>query len=210
MLLEKFSLPPLGTNCYVVACPQTGNAAVIDAPPKSTVIICRYLKEHQLQLKKILLTHSHWDHIADVFPLFKETGAEIYIHPLDALNLENPGSDGLQSRVQIMGIKPHIFLKDGDKIQVGNEVLTVIHTPGHSPGGVCYYHEKDHLLFSGDTLFRETIGNLSLPTCQPELMWDSLDKLSRLPKQTVVYPGHGPSTTIGEESWLSQAKQRFG
>ena len=132
------------------------------------------------------------------------------MHPLDAANLQEPGSDRLPSWLNIEGVKPDGFLNEGDVVAVGNMQFHVIHTPGHSPGGICLYCKEQDVLFSGDTLFRGSIGNLSLPTSQPKLMWNSLDKLAKLPPSTKVYPGHGPATTIGKESWLPEAQQRFG
>ncbi len=88
-------------------------------------------------------------------------------------------------------------------------MIKVIHTPGHSPGGVCFYLPSEKILFSGDTLFRGTIGNLSLPTARPDLMWDSLKKLAALPPETKVYPGHGGPTTISAEKWIAHAKGKF-
>ncbi|MFN4173726.1 MAG: MBL fold metallo-hydrolase, partial [Parachlamydiaceae bacterium] len=86
----------------------------------------------------------------------------------------------------------------------------VIDLPGHTPGGVGFYDPKRGLLFSGDTLFQNTIGNLSFPTARPELMWKSLKKLAKLPPETIVMPGHGPSTTIAKERWLDKAEDYFG
>ncbi len=102
-----------------------------------------------------------------------------------------------------------MILEEGDRISIGEIAFTVISTPGHSPGCVCFYCEKEHILFSGDTLFKGTIGNLTFPTSVPDEMWPSLDKLAALPPETKVYPGHGPSTTIGDESWLPRARKLF-
>jgi glyoxylase-like metal-dependent hydrolase (beta-lactamase superfamily II) len=93
---------------------------------------------------------------------------------------------------------------------LGDIVIDVIHLPGHSPGGVGFYLKKQDTLISGDTLFKGSIGRLDLPTSEPEKMWNSLDKLAKLPPKTRVIPGHGDETTIGEESWLANAKHYFG
>lgn len=167
---------------------------------------------HDLGVKpdKILLTHSHWDHIADVASLKKRFPIPVFIHPADAPNLQKPGSDGLPLFLRCEGVIPDMLIKDQQEIHVGNLRLTVIHTPGHSPGGVCFYESTAGILIAGDTLFQGSIGNLSLPTANPDSMWDSLDKLAVLPPATQVYPGHGPSTTIGAESWLPEARRLFG
>lgn len=210
MIVQNFPSGPFETNAYVVACPATHQAAIVDPAPSSFESIKSYITQHQLTVDKILLTHSHWDHIADTAALKKYYHLPVFIHPQDAPNLEQPGSDGLPCWIPIEGVKPDIFLNEHDKIPVGNVIFEVIYTPGHTPGGVCFYAKEQRVLFSGDTLFRGTIGNLSFPTSKPALMWSSLDKLAKLPPETIVYPGHGPATTIGAESWLANAKQIFG
>ncbi len=131
------------------------------------------------------------------------------MHPLDAPNLEHPGSDGIPLFFPIRGVHPDCFVQDGDRIFVGELACEVIHTPGHSPGSVCYFVREQKLLFSGDTLFEGSIGNLHLPTAEPLKMWSSLEKLAALSPDTYVVPGHGGDTTIGKENWLKRARQIF-
>lgn len=210
MTIAVFPSGPFETNAYVLHCPDTKTACIIDPAPDSLRAIQTYIEAHGLKPEKLLLTHSHWDHIADAAPIINIYGLKTYIHPLDAPNLEHPGSDGLPCWVSFKGVKPDVLLKEGDSIEAGHITLKVIHTPGHSPGGVCFYDSKNALLLSGDTLFKGTIGNLSFPTAQPDLMWPSLKKLAKLPPETKVFPGHGPATTIGQEGWLENAEQLFG
>lgn len=210
MFIQAFPSGPFETNAYVVACTETKSAAIVDPAPESAPLIIQYLFENKLIPDKILLTHSHWDHIADTAELKKRFHIPVYIHPLDAGNLEKPGSDGLPSWLSIEGVHPDHLLSDGEIFNVGNLQVQVIHTPGHTPGGVCFYIKGKNVLLSGDTLFKGTIGNLSFPTARPNLMWDSLRKLSNLPPDTRVFPGHGPSTAIGRESWLAKAEDYFG
>lgn len=134
----------------------------------------------------------------------------VAVHPEDAPNLEQPGADQLPCYIDIEGVVPDDLLKEGQRIAIGDLTLQVIETPGHSPGCVCFYSPENKVLISGDTLFQGSIGKLTLPTARPELMWDSLRKLAKLPPETVVYPGHGGSTTIGKESWLPNAEAIFG
>lgn len=209
MIINTFPSGPFETNAYVVVCPNTKHAGIIDPAPDSAQVIADFIKKNQLHPEKILLTHSHWDHIADTAPLKSLYNIPVYIHPDDAPNLENPGDDGLPCWINIQGVKPTNFLHEGDVISIGDLKLTVINTPGHTPGGVCFYCKEHNFLISGDTLFKANIGNLSFPTARPHLMWGSLDKLSKLPPETVVYPGHGPKTTIGAESWLPNARNIF-
>jgi len=160
--------------------------------------------------KFLFLTHSHWDHTADAAFLKKKWELPLYVHELDAPNVENPGSDGLPVLIDVPKAEVDHFLEDGQKIQVGELSIEVIHTPGHTPGGVCFYLKDQNVLISGDTLFREAIGRLDLPTAEPEKMWGSLEKLAQLPSNTRVIPGHGDETTIGAERWLANAKEYFG
>lgn len=210
MLLEKFPSGPLQTNAYLIGCPKTKEAAAIDPSEGSASIILATCKKEGYTLKNIFLTHSHWDHIADVALLKKKTGAKVYVHPLDAPNLEYPGSDQLPMFYKLEGVKPDHFLEDGKMVHLGNLALKVIHTPGHSPGCVCLYLASEHLLFSGDTLFNGSMGNVSFPTSDPEKMWASLKKLQSLPGETHVLPGHGPDTILDNEKWIGIAKELFG
>lgn len=184
--------------------------AIIDAPPGCFEKLSLYLEKNKLTPTKLLLTHSHWDHIGDVAQVKKKFLTPVLIHRDDVGNLEKPGSDRLPCWIEFPPVHPDGFIEDGDNIAVGQLRITVIHTPGHTPGCVCFYNAENHLLFTGDTLFQGSIGNLSFPTAKPELMWDSLEKLRQLPAETRVLPGHGASTTIGSESWLARAQEIFG
>jgi hydroxyacylglutathione hydrolase len=209
MFLFKFPFGPLETNAILIGCAKTKTAAVIDPSPGSAGALLAKASELGLKIEKILLTHSHWDHFADAHALKALTSAPLYVHFLDAKNLEHPGSDGIPLFLPIHPVTPEHFLNEGDVVEVGELKLEVIHSPGHSPGGVCFYLRTQKLLISGDTLFQGSIGNLSLPTGESAKMWTSLEKLSKLPPETRVIPGHGGETSIGRESWLSRAKQIF-
>lgn len=209
MILEAFPLGPAATNCYLLGCSETKRAVCIDAPFDSVATVEKRSRELGLSLEMLLLTHSHWDHTAEA-ALFKEKfHIPVYIHADDAENVKRPGSDRLPMYFSIKGMEPDGYLLDGQIIAVGNLRLEVIHTPGHTPGGVCFYLPEQKTLISGDTLFQGTIGNLSFPTARPKLMWKSLKRLAMLPPDTRVYPGHGDPTTIGDESWIIHAEERF-
>jgi glyoxylase-like metal-dependent hydrolase (beta-lactamase superfamily II) len=211
MILYTFPSGPYETNAYLIVCPETQKTAIVDPSPDSSKVLADFIKEHNFHPEKILLTHSHWDHIADVAPLkILYPKIEIYVHTLDAPNLEKPGIDRIPTWMKVTGAKPDHLIHEGDEIHIGTLKFQVIHTPGHTPGGVCFYSHDHHLLLSGDTLFKGTIGNVSFSTGNPKLMWQSLKKLAKLPPTTVVYPGHGPATTIGNEPWLDQAEEMFG
>ncbi|MGE3953614.1 MAG: MBL fold metallo-hydrolase [Parachlamydiales bacterium] len=192
--IKVFTSGPLSTNGYLVL--SEGEGALIDCPPGSAPSIMQEGKG----IGKILLTHSHWDHIADCGELADHFGAEVYIHPEDAENLRHPGADGLTPIIgAIAGREPDHLLSDGEEIKVGGITFRVLHTPGHAPGLVCFYCEEEGILFCGDLLFRGAIGSLSLPTSEPERMGTSLERIARLPPETVIYSGHGPKTTVGRE-----------
>jgi hydroxyacylglutathione hydrolase len=210
MIINTFPSGPSETNAYVAACPHTLAAAIIDPAPNSADAIASFITRQNLKPVALLITHSHWDHIGDAAAIATRYQIPAFIHELDRENLESPGSDGLPCWISITPLTPAHLIEEGDVIPVGNLKFTVIHTPGHTPGGVCFYSPEEHTLFSGDTLFQGTIGNLSFATARPNLMWPSLEKLSLLPPDTKVFPGHGAPTTIGHEKWLARAEEIFG
>lgn len=200
---------PLETNAILIACEQTKKAVIIDPAYRSALALLHKANSLGLTIEKILLTHSHWDHIADLHLLVEKTKASVYVHHLDAANVEVPGSDGIPMMIEIQGIKPDHLIENGDMIEVGALRCEVIHSPGHSRGSVCFYFREKNLLISGDTLFAGTIGTLALPTAEPAKMWDSLRVLAKLPPETWVVPGHGPDTVLSRESWLNRAEEIF-
>jgi hydroxyacylglutathione hydrolase len=209
MILKIFPTGPAQTNSILLGCLQTKECAIIDVPFESTPFLLREIEKHSLNVKMILLTHSHWDHIAEVALLKKKLEVPVLIHSEDAGNLEKPGSDGLPCFIPIIGVRADGFLKDDQVFSIGTLSIRVIHTPGHTPGGVCFYLAAQKVLIAGDTLFCGTIGNLSFPTSRPALMWKSLKRLSKLPLDTHVYPGHGEETTIGAEQWIAHAEEKL-
>lgn len=209
MNIATFATGPFETNAYVVSCADTHQAAIIDPGVDSAPLIIDYLNNQKLVPVYIWLTHSHWDHIANVSMLKNRYDIPVVIHHLDTPNLEHPGSDGLPCWISFPGVIPDKIIDEGTQLILGKSTFSVIHTPGHSPGSVCLYCPEQNLLISGDTLFKGTIGNLSFPTSQPDKMRGSLEKLAKLSPITRVFPGHGPATTIGQESWLANAKQLF-
>lgn len=207
--MEIFSLAvgPYATNAYVLYTKGL-DAVIIDPGFGSFEAIEKIIKEKSLRPVAIWLTHSHWDHIADVAVLKKTFVLPIYIHKDDVENLRAPGSDGIPIAVPLFeGVDADHFIDENTPLFLGDAKFQAIHTPGHSPGGVCFYCEKENILISGDTIFKGAIGTLSLPTSEPDRMWPSIEKLAKLPPDTKIYPGHGPSTTLQEEQWIHNAKQ---
>lgn len=203
MFIEKCTCPPIATNSYLLFSSKGPDALLIDPGCQSLSLFAPLLSKHKLTLAAILLTHSHWDHIVEAADWQTRYHAPLYVHTLDAPNLVTPGADQLPSPLSFSGSSSWQPLHDGQPLTFGSHHLTVIHTPGHSIGSVCFYYPDEKLLFTGDTLFRGTIGNLSFPTSAPEQMRSSLKKLTALPPDTQVLPGHGDATTLAaESSWL--------
>ncbi|MCB1149647.1 MAG: MBL fold metallo-hydrolase [Chlamydiia bacterium] len=209
MIIKPFPTGPFATNAYIVACPATSKALIIDPGFDSSDLLQAFLKEKGLTPEKILLTHSHWDHFGDAKALKEKLNIPLFVHPLDADNVRRPGTDGLPLFTPMEGFEPDGTFTEGDRIECGTLKFEVIETPGHTPGGVSFYEPQQKVLLSGDTLFQGTIGNLSFPGCSAEKMWQSLKKLAKLPGETQVFPGHGPQTTIADEPWLDQAETLF-
>lgn len=200
MKIEVYSLGPIETNCTIVISEESRQAAIIDAPLGSYEILEHLRDEMRVEFTALLLTHTHWDHTADAAKIQKNLGVKVYVHPLDEPNLSAPGADGLPMYFPIEALTDSHALHAA--VQVGDLNFQVLHTPGHSPGSVCFYMEEEGVLFSGDTLFCGACGRTDLPTSDPLLMQKSLRLLATLPPQTRVFPGHGDETTISNESWI--------
>lgn len=195
MIFKKFVVGPLETNCYVFGDEDSKEAVVID-PGGDPAVIKNYIKKNNLKLKYIINTHGHGDHIG-ANPCFPE--AAVLIHELDADFLKEPALNLSSSfGFSISVPKANRLLNDGDKIKVGELGLEVIHTPGHTPGGICLKY--DDIIFTGDTLFFEGVGRTDIPNASWDKLLESIkNKLMALPDEIRVYPGHGPETSIGHE-----------
>jgi hydroxyacylglutathione hydrolase len=198
VIIKSLSVGPIMANCYIVGCEKTKTAAVID-PGDEAARILSALAESQLTLKYILNTHGHFDHVGANKGLKDATGAEILVHASDA-----PMLTQLSAMASGMGMSvensppPDRTIEDGDEISFGDITFTVIHTPGHSPGGVSFY--TDGVVFAGDTLFAGSVGRTDFPGGDFNLLKDSIQKkLFILDDDVVVYPGHMGKTTIGME-----------
>lgn len=190
MKVHTLRVGPIDTNCYIVEDEKTKEALIIDPGDRADKVL-KLLEKFNLKAKRIVITHGHFDHVGGNRGLKEALKVELCMHDNDLFGIASTDSP-----------KPDCYLKGGEKIKVGSLEFTVIHTPGHSPGGICLYCEKEKTLFSGDTLFFETYGRVDLPFSSPAAMKESLTKLLALPKETKVYPGHGRPTTIGDEQGL--------
>ena len=188
------------TNCYIVQCEETKETMVID-PGGEVDKVLEMINTLQAEIKYIVLTHCHGDHIAGVSKLKEKLGGKILIHRYDEPGLKDPNINlGEYVGLGQIVLEADSRLDDNDLIHVGNIEFKVIHTPGHTQGGICLYSEKEKMLFSGDTMFRGSWGRTDLPTSSFEDIIKSItEKLMILPEDTIVYPGHGKSTLIKEE-----------
>ena len=203
MIVASITTGPFETNAYLISCAKTKAACVIDPALYSHKKLLPLIKKGNLLLKAVYLTHSHIDHIADAY-LYQEEGIPIYVHPLDAENLENPGSDGLPNILGVRGVKYDGLLEEGQHLSLGDLSFQVLHTPGHSPGSLCFYFEKEKTLFTGDLLFRGAYGRTDFPTSSAQNLFRSLARIARLPEECSVLSGHGEKTTIGrEKAWIT-------
>lgn len=204
MNIRRFPLGFLWTNCYVVW-DDTKEAIVVD-PGGDTTELREFLKAEGLSLRWIMLTHGHGDHLMGVGELreFASEGVAIHAEDADCLSNASQNLSGSMGQPAIFD-RAERLLKDGEVISVGSMKVTVIHTPGHTRGGCCFYVEKgsEALLLSGDTLFARSVGRTDLPGGDERVLLQSLQKLENMADNIRVYPGHGPDTTIGEERALN-------
>jgi len=198
MLVERLVVGMLQCNCYLVACDDTKEAIVIDPGGDAPLILDR-VQELGLAVAYIVNTHGHIDHIAANRPVKEGTGAQLAIHQDDAEWLvTDQGAYARMLGVSSPGPAADVLLEEGDDIAFGNERLQVIHTPGHSLGGISLV--GDGVVFCGDTLFSMGVGRVDLPGGSWETLMNTIKtRLFTMPDDTVAYTGHGPETTIGRE-----------
>jgi glyoxylase-like metal-dependent hydrolase (beta-lactamase superfamily II) len=189
LMIKSFSSTPKGTNVYLLINGQ--EAAVIDVAT-SNQDIKNTLDELGARLKYILVTHGHLSHVHSVSQVKKDMGGMVCLHKADAELLKEVDSH----------LEPDLLLKDNVSLKLGKTTIKVLHTPGHTPGSLCFHIREVKALFTGDTLFKGEFGRIRGPHSMG-LMLRSLKRLnSVIPPKTTVYPGHGPSTTMSKEAWL--------
>lgn len=197
MIIRKLVVGPLQENCYIVGDDRTREAIVID-PGDEPDRIVETIKEDKLNVSTIVCTHGHFDHLGAIGDIKRETGAKVLIHNDDLFIFKTARQQAALWGFEIDDMPdPDETVKEGDIIRVGNLVFKFIHTPGHSPGSICLYGEG--VVFTGDTLFQDSVGRTDLPGGNMEKLKESFKRLLNLPDEIEVFPGHGPETTIGRE-----------
>lgn len=199
MKIENFVIGMIGTNCYLVSNEETKECFLVDAAECSPKLVS-HIREQGLLLQAILLTHGHFDHIMGLDGLVKEFGVPVYAHEKEEMLLKDASANVSAMYGRGYTFSDAVYLHDGQIISLAGISLRVIHTPGHTAGGCCYYWEEGRVLFSGDTLFCASIGRTDFPTgSESQLVRSVREKLLVLPDETRVCPGHMEETNIGYE-----------
>ncbi len=197
MKIETITVGPLQANCFIVWDEETKEALVIDPGDEPDRII-NLIKENRLNVKYILCTHAHFDHVGALPELKKGTGAAIAIHEEEKEIYEGARDMAVFFGYDIEKLpEPDLYLKDGDPIKIGNLEFRIMHTPGHSPGGICLY--GNGVIFTGDTVFAGSVGRTDFYGGSEKELKNSFRRILSLPEEIRILPGHGPSSTVGEE-----------
>lgn len=202
--IQKFEVNPIDENCYVVS-DDTGEAVIIDCGacyPEERLAITDYIKAGNLRPVHLLATHGHLDHNFGNNTIFENYGLKPEISVEDEYlirNLKEQGADMFGMDIDYdLPSAGHYFEPD-EKIHFGSHEFSIIETPGHTPGGVTFYCKEEHVAFTGDTLFKGSIGRTDFPGGSRFMIIQSLRELAQLPDETIILPGHGEQTTIGHE-----------
>lgn len=199
MKIEKFVTGIISTNCYLVINEETKQTVVID-PAACPSYLMGHMKSEGLQVEAILLTHGHFDHIMGIDDLRREFPVPVYVHEGDRETLLDPALNLSSSYTNGYTFDGADYIRDGQRLELAGFSFQVIQTPGHTPGGVCYYLESEGVLFSGDTLFQNSVGRTDFPnSSMSDLIRSIREKVMKLPDDVKVYPGHMGETTIGHE-----------
>lgn len=202
LLIESFPVGAFQCNCTILACEETKEALVVD-PGGDPERILEVIRHYDLTVRAAVHTHAHLDHIAATRDIKEATGCAIHLHPADQFLYDAFAEQAAMFGWQVRPVLPvDRALRHDGQVTFGQRTAQVLHTPGHTPGSVCFHVAENHapLLLSGDTLFRRSIGRTDLPGGNGQQILRSIrERLFALPPDTRVIPGHGPSTTIAEE-----------
>lgn len=197
MIIKRLSVGPLETNAYIVGDEETKKAIVVD-PGDEPDRILDEVKSDGLNVESVICTHAHFDHIGAAGDIKKETGAKILLHKndLEAYDLAKDQAAFWGFSIDELP-RPDEFVDEGDEIKVGNLSFKVLHTPGHSKGGICL--EGEGIIITGDTIFQGSVGRTDFPGGSIDELKKSFKRIIDLPEETRIYCGHGPETTVGSE-----------
>ena len=199
MKVEKFVTGIISTNCYLVINEDTKQAVVID-PAACPSYLMSHIKSEGLKIEAILLTHGHFDHIMGIDGFLSEFDVPVYVHEEDADAMEDPVLNQSSTYTSGYTFGKARYLRDRQTLELAGYTFHVIHTPGHTKGGCCYYVASEGVLFSGDTLFQNSVGRTDfVNSSTSDLVHSVREKLFLLPDDTMVYPGHMGETKIGHE-----------
>lgn len=200
MTIKRFPAGPLGTNCYLLVNDGLGEAVIVD-PAACPAGLTAYIRDGGLKVKAVLLTHAHFDHIMGIDEVIRQFGEmPVYVHEEDQELLRDPDSNLSRGYGMDYSYSKAVSVRDGQTLRLIGYEFRVIHTPGHTPGGVCYYIASEETLISGDTLFQGSVGRTDFPGgSSSQLVRSVREKLLPLPDSTQVYPGHMGMTSIGYE-----------
>lgn len=190
---------PISVNTYFLVNENDNTCAVVD--PGDSDFVLDVLKEKALRCKAILLTHGHFDHTLGLLGVKKATGAPVYIHKNDVDMIENPRRYLLFNKnLEIESVSPDFVLTGGETLDICGEKIRVLHTPGHTPGGVCFVDDGEHTVFCGDSVFFESVGRTDFQYSNTAMLLSAIKKrIMSLPDAYTLYPGHGNSTSVGHE-----------
>lgn len=200
MKIIQFETGPLETCSYLLIDEQTSNAVLVDCPPGILGALEYGNYFDGLNLNSVILTHGHWDHMSDAADVKERSGASILVHRFDEDYLLTPGVMSEIGPPDIKTCTPDGYLTDNQTIDLGESTFRILLVPGHTPGHIALYHEASASLFSGDVLFLGSIGRTDFRGGNYDTLMKSIsEKILSLPDETMVYPGHGPATTVGRE-----------
>ena len=206
MQVETITVGPVQTNCYLAYDKETQEGFLVD-PGDQAPLILQTVERCGVRVTHILLTHSHFDHVMALAEVAAATGAKIAVYEKEADAVEHPNADVLRAlglpAMDIPQAQVEIRFHDGDTLSCAGERLQILHTPGHTAGSICI--DTGTVLFSGDTLFEDGCGRCDLPGGNFAVLLRSLKRLAQLPGDRIVYPGHGPSTTLARERQVNSA-----
>lgn len=203
--LRILELPPIGTNAYLLVNEETNEAALFDAPYGAKVEIGKLLERFGAKLTGVWLTHGHWDHMLDTHE-YNAEGIRVYAHKADEMLINNPA---LMASFSIPGLEfvpanVDAYLEHGQELKILGQKVKVVHVPGHSPGSVAFIFTELKWVISGDVVFAGSVGRTDFPGCSHETLMSSVrDHILTLEDDFILYPGHGPKTTVGNERALN-------